>query len=144
MNLVKRTHSRSMPSIFDELFTPDWFGGFNISEATKNLPAVNIKETDTSFSLELAAPGLNKEDFQIELEDDLLTIASEREHSHEEKEEKFTRKEFSFHAFKRSFTLPETVDRGAIKANYENGVLLIELPKLKEAQKEAKRLIDIS
>ena len=144
MSLVKRKHTNRFPSIFDEIFAPDWFGGMNELASSKHLPAVNIKESDTGYTVEVAAPGLRKEDFNIELDNDLLTISSEVKENKEETTERFTRKEFAYGTFKRSFTLPETVDKENINAGYESGVLIVTLPKLKEAQPQPKRLISIS
>ena len=144
MSLVKRTHTNRFPSIFDEFLSPDWFGGMGDFAGTKNLPAVNIKESDTGFTVEVAAPGLSKEDVNIELDNDMLTISAEAKREHEETNERFTRKEFAYQSFKRSFTLPETVDKNKIDASYDHGVIAISLPKLEEAQPQPKRLIDIT
>lgn len=144
MNLVKRNNSNSnfFPSIMEELFRPDWMGG---SQNPNNLsvPPVNIRETDTSFEVELSAPGKTKEDFNIEIDNELLTISSEFKSESTTEEGKFTRREFSYSAFRRSFTLPETVKDDDIKASYENGILKISLPKREEALPKPKRMIDI-
>jgi HSP20 family protein len=110
-----------------------------------NVPAVNIKETETTFVVELAAPGKKKEDFNVELDDNVLTISSEASSENEEKDKegKYTRKEFSYSSFKRSFTLPEIVNDYDINASYENGVLHITLPKKEEALPKPKRMIEI-
>jgi len=144
MNLVKRNHSNHnlLPSIMEELFRPDWMGGSQSMNAT-SVPPVNIKETDTSFEVELSAPGKSKEEFNIEVENDLLTISSEYKSEQTSDDGKFTRKEFSYSAFRRSFALPETVNADDIKASYENGILKINLPKREEALPKPKRLIDI-
>ena len=109
------------------------------------VPPVNIKETETTFVVELAAPGKRKEDFNIELDDNVLTISSESKHEKEEKDSdgKYTRKEFSYSSFKRAFTLPEIVNESDINASYENGVLHITLPKREEALPKPKRMIEI-
>lgn len=138
-----------MPSIFDDMFKTDWLGGTsNVNNIGVSIPAVNIKEGEDLFCVEVAAPGKSKEDFNIELDNDLLTISSEskKEEQEEKTEEKarFTRREFSFETFKRAFNLPESVDTTKIAASYENGVLSIDLPKKEEAKIQAKRLIDIS
>lgn len=127
------------PSVFDEMFN-DWSaGGMRTST-----PAVNVKETETGFHLELAVPGYEKGDFNIDLDHDTLTISSERKNEHEEKEGKFTRKEFSYQSFKRSFTLPEQlIDADGIKAKYENGILKVDLPKKGEALPKPSRNIEI-
>ena len=142
MNLVKRNYN-NFPSIIDEFLKPDWFGGFQNLQT--NIPAVNIKETDTNYSLELAAPGKVKDDFVIEIDHNVLTISSEVKTENEQKDDKgrYTRKEFSYAAFRRAFTLPETVNTEDINANYDNGVLLVTLPKKQEALPKPKRLIDI-
>jgi HSP20 family protein len=142
MNLIKRT-AVPFPSIIDELLKPDWLGG--MQNFNTNVPAVNIKETDTSFGIELAAPGKNKEDFNIEIDHNVLTISSEEKTEKEEKsnEGKYTRKEFSYASFRRAFTLPDTVNTDSINATYENGVLHVALPKREEALPKPKRLIEI-
>ena len=142
MNLVKRNYS-NFPSIIDEFLKPDWFGG--MQNVGTNVPAVNIKETDTDFSLELAVPGKNKDDFSIEIDHNVLTISSETKTENEQKSEngRYTRKEFSYSSFRRAFTLPDSINSEAINATYENGVLNVVLPKKEEALPKPKRLIDI-
>ncbi len=142
MNLIKK-NTVPFPSIIDELFKPDWLGG--MQNFNTNVPAVNIKETDLSFGIELAAPGKKKEDFNIEIDHNVLTISSEEKNEKEEKDNdgKYTRKEFSYSSFRRSFTLPETVNSDAIQANYETGVLHLVLPKREEALPKPKRLIAV-
>lgn len=143
MNLIKRNPA-TFPSIIDEFLKPDWFGGFQNFGA--NVPAVNIKETEREFFVELAAPGKNKEDFNIEIDNNVLTISSESKNESEEKDAqgKYTRREFSYSSFKRAFTLPESVNESSIKAIYENGVLNITLPKHEEALPKPKRSIEIA
>lgn len=97
---------------------------------TPNVPAVNVKETETGFQLELAAPGLKKEDLKINVENNKLTIGYQSEAKTEETAGKFTRQEFGFTSFERSFRLPKTVNAEAIKAAYTNGILTVELPKV--------------
>ena len=143
MNLVKRNNSSNFfPSIMEELFRPDWMGGTQNTN-TQSVPPVNIRETDTSFEVELSAPGKNKDDFNIEIENELLTISSEFKSENTIEDGQYTRREFSYSAFRRSFTLPETVKDDDIKASYENGILKITLPKREEALPKPKRLIDI-
>ncbi|TPN84762.1 Hsp20/alpha crystallin family protein [Aquimarina algicola] len=144
MSVVKRTNR--LPFLFDDFFNTDWLGGtINTSRIGFNTPAVNVKETDDKFVLELAAPGLNKEDFIIELDNDILVISSQIEAENETKEETgYTRKEFNYNSFKKSFNLPDTVNSSSINAMYNNGVLLVELPKREEAKVQPKRNIEIS
>ncbi len=144
MNLVRRDNW--LPSVFDDILNSDWLGqNDRISHIGTSIPAVNVKENNDNFNVEVAAPGMKKDDFKIELDNNLLTISSEikEEHHSENKEEKFTRREFSYSSFKRSFNLPESIDSTKIEANYVDGVLKITLPKREEAKVQPKRLIEI-
>ena len=145
MDLAKRNNGNVQglfPSLMDELFK-DWTGGSQM--VNKMVPPVNIKETDNAFTVSLMAPGFKKENFNLEVDNDLLTISSEVKNEKTEQEEgKFTRREFSYSSFKRAFTLPETVNTDDINAAYEDGILTITLPKKEEALPKPKRLIDIS
>ncbi len=145
MNIVKRKNA-DFPSIFDELFQTDWFGGItNPATATKgNIPATNIKETADDFILEVVAPGKAKEDFKLSLDHDVLTISTEEKKEEVKSEENYTRKEFSFSAFTRSFKLPQTVNKEEINATYTNGILNVALPKREEDKVKPKRTIEIS
>ncbi|MDV6168440.1 Hsp20/alpha crystallin family protein [Flavobacterium sp. DG1-102-2] len=142
MNVIKRNAANGFPIVMDQFFK-DILGGTQYNHAA--VPLVNIKETETSFSLELIAPGLKKESFNIEIEKDLLTISSEtKAEKNEEQEGKFTRREFRTASFKRSFKLPENIKAEEINAAYQDGILNITLPKKEAAAQPAKRLIDIS
>lgn len=147
MNLIKRNTDNWLPFIFDDMFKTDWMdnGNNGMSRIGTSVPAVNIAEDDDSFTLEVAAPGMTKKDFNLELDNGVLTISSEVKNEEEKKENggRFTRREFSYTSFKRAFSLPETVDPEKISAKYKEGVLVIELPKREEARVQAKRLIDI-
>ena len=140
MNLVRKTNPW-FPSLLDEFITRDL--GVDLASRSQAVPAVNISETDTAFSLALAAPGKTRKDFQIELDEHILTISSDSNTEHESSHENFTRKEFSYESFPRSFRLPDTVNTQAIKANYKEGILTVELPKLKEAIPEPKKTIEV-
>jgi len=147
MNLIKRNPENWLPSVFDDMFKNDWLGGTTgVNRVGTSIPAVNIQETEDSFKVEVAAPGKAKEDFKIELDKDLLTISSEQRSENEVSENggKYTRKEFSYSTFKRSFSLPDSVDSEKIGAAYNNGVLEITLPKREEAKVQPKRMIEIS
>ncbi len=141
MSIVKR-NNLLFPSLMNEFFRPDWFGGMETLNNT--VPAVNIKENDKDFELELAIPGFKKEDFNIEVDENILTISSEVKSENESKEHNYTKREFSYASFKRAFTLPETVDEDNINANYESGILRLSLPKREEALPKPKRLIEIA
>jgi HSP20 family protein len=144
MSLVRRNNAVSFPSLLDEILKPDWFGG--IENLNTTVPAVNIKETENDFTIELAAPGKKKEDFNIEVNENTLTISSEVKTEKEDKADggKYTRREFKYSSFKRAFTLPETVSEDKINASYEDGVLKLALPKKEEALPKPKRLIEIA
>ncbi|MDX1544170.1 MAG: Hsp20/alpha crystallin family protein [Christiangramia sp.] len=147
MSLIKRNDTNWLPSVFDDMFRTDWLGGTtNVNSIGTSIPAVNIREDDDSFNVQVAAPGKSKEDFNIELDNDVLTISAEEKKENEttDKNGRFTRKEFSYSNFKRSFGLPDSVDSSKISASYNNGVLEIALPKREEAKVQAKRMIDIS
>ena len=144
MALVKFRNRDAFPSLFSEFFDRDLFDTANMGFNDSTMPAVNIKETKEDFEVEVAAPGMKKDDFKIELDNNLLVISSEKEEKHEDKEGgEFTRREFSYQSFKRSFTLPKTIEDKKIKANYKEGVLSIKLPKKEEAKEKPKRMIEI-
>lgn len=141
MNLIRKQNP-FFPSLVDELFNQDM--RVRTSSISSTMPAVNIIEQDTQFLIELAAPGNKKEDFEIEIEDGILSISSSNEEENTSEKETFTRHEFSYNSFRRSFTIPESVDVSTIEANYNEGVLLIKLLKLEEALPQPKKLITIS
>ena len=130
--LAKRNYG-NLNNLFEEVF-----GGFPAGNFAKELhiPAVNVKENKEAFELEVAAPGLQKQDFKLNVEDNLLTISYEKQTSTEQNNEdtKIHRQEFSTRSFKRSFTLDEKIDAGKIVAKYENGILSISLPKKEEVK----------
>lgn len=133
----------SFPSFLDEFFSGDVLSNSKGAFFGNSLPAINIKENEGDFQLEVAAPGMKKEDFKIELENNVLGISSEIQEENVEENERYTRREFQYSSFNRSFTLPENVDAEKIVANYKDGVLNIEIPKVKKEGKVSK-LIDIS
>ena len=141
MNLIRRTSNPLFPSLLDEFFGSDTpFSGLS---NRSHVPSVNISETDTNFELALASPGKTRKDFNVELDDHVLTISSESKHEDESKTDQYTRREFRYDNFQRSFRLPETVDTAGIKAKYDNGILTISLPKHEEAIPEPKKQIEI-
>jgi HSP20 family protein len=145
MSLIK--FSNQFPSVFDRFFDNELFdwSNRNFSNTNTTLPSVNIKESNDGFEVELAAPGLEKNDFRIELNHDTLTISSEKEIKNETKEgQSFTKREFSYQSFSRSFTLPNTVDGDKIGAKYENGILTVNIPKKEEAKPRPPKQISIS
>jgi len=139
--------SNQYPSLFDRFLENDLFdwSNRNFSNTNTTLPAVNIKVSDDGFEVEMAAPGLTKNDFKIELDHDVLTISSEKQSEDETGNDKqFTRKEFSYQSFTRSFTLPNTASSENIGAKYENGVLRVLIPKKEEAKPKPVKQIAIA
>ena len=131
-----------MPSVFSDFLTPwnEFFDDGNLWGPVANIPAVNITEEKDEYQVSLAAPGMKKEDFNIDVDRNMLTISSEKEETKEEKDKKFTRKEYNYSSFSRSFTLPEEINKEKIEAQYENGVLKISLPRQEEAKKLSKHI----
>lgn len=135
-----------MPSIFDEFLRGSLMeeGKGNLNNRG-TLPAVNTFENKDSYELEVAAPGMKKDDFKIELDNNTLTISSEKDESHEEKENEYSRREFSYQSFTRSFQLPENkVENSKIAARYTDGILYVSIPKREEAKVQPARMIEIA
>ena len=133
------------PDLTRDFFNDDFFYPVvKRNNYFSNTPAVNISEDDEQFTIELAAPGLDKKDLHINLNDDLLTISAEcKEENNEEQEGKWTRQEFNYRSFCRSFSLPETVDNDKIKAVHKNGILTIQIPKMEDNKTTLSRDIKI-
>ena len=150
MSLTKRNWNliNSFPTLLsDDFFARDFFNWdtSNNSNTGTTIPAVNIKETANAFEVEMAAPGMTKKDFRIELDNNILTITSEKNMEQEQKDgERYSRKEFSYQSFQRTFTLSkEVVDDEKIEAKYENGVLYLVIPKKEEVKQKPARMIQI-
>ena len=142
MTLVR--YNNRVPRFFDDFFTKDLDGFLNNAQGHTNVPAVNVKEDENHFHIEVSAPGFKKEDFKVELDQDVLTIATEREENSEQ-DEPYVKREFRYNAFRRSFRLPENVvDSDGIEARYEAGILHLALPKREEVKPKPARLIDIA
>jgi HSP20 family protein len=143
--LVRRNGNgltRPFRSIVSDLFDNDSFlEGEFLNRAS--VPAVNVKETDDNFEIEVAAPGMKKKDFKVDVENGILNISAETEENTEEKEENYTRKEFSYSSFSRSFTLPESLSDKDISAKYNEGVLSVVLTKKEEAKIQQTKTIAI-
>jgi HSP20 family protein len=131
MALVRFNQYPALTDLFDAL-EKNFFN--NEERYEGNIPAVNIKEDNDKFVLEMAAPGMKKNDFHISVEKDVLTISSERKEEKEEKKDNYARREFYYNSFSRSFNLPESIDLENIKADYKNGILNIVLPKKEETK----------
>jgi HSP20 family protein len=147
MNLIKfdpYTRTSSMNNLFDSFFN-NAIGDFVGSDNVRSHPAVNIAETEEAFTLEVAAPGLAKDDFDISVEKNSLAISAERKTDAPEVEGKYSRREFSYATFRRTFRLPRSVEQDAISAAYKDGVLKLTLPKKTEVVKRAQaRAITVS
>jgi len=146
MNIVKVNpflQGKSLTSIIDDVFNrsiSDLVG----SDLSVTTPSVNISENDDSFTMEIAAPGLSKSDFKIAIEKDQLIVSSEKSSDSAQVEEgKWTRKEFNYTSFKRSFHLSDSVDAEKIQATYENGILVLTLPKKEENKSKGPKTIEI-
>ena len=134
------------PGIADDFFGRNFLPGNDLFDTQTgiSMPSVNIVEGKEDFRIEVAAPGLEKDDFKIDLENNVLTISSEREDSNEQKKDdsRYMRREFCYSSFSRAFSLPNTVDADKIEANHKNGVLSIAIPKREEAKvKPAKQIV---
>ena len=148
MSIIKRNEMFPGLNLFDDFFSRDlWNWGLNNNSSTNTtIPMVNVKETNENFEVEMAAPGMNKEDFKVELDGNLLMITSEKNQENETKEgERYSRREFSYQSFQRSFQLPkEVVDADRIEAKYENGVLKLVIPKNEKAKPRPSKMIQIN
>ena len=141
MAIIRWQHRNPLADIVSNFFDPEFNDFFGKRTCD---PSANIIEKPEGFELEIAAPGLKKEDFKITLENSILTISSDLEDEKVEEGKNYTRKEFHYGSFSRSFTLPKSVNAEKIKADYDSGILKIELPKREESKLEIKKEIKIS
>ncbi|HOB78373.1 MAG: Hsp20/alpha crystallin family protein [Bacteroidales bacterium] len=133
MALLPVSRSESfLPRIIDEFFGDDFLKDFFYMPEQFNVPAVNVVEDENKFQIEVAAPGFKKEDFKVQLDNDVLTIYTEKKEEKEEKDKRYRRREFNYQSFTRSFIVPDYIDKDKIDAEYKDGILFISLPKLKE------------
>ena len=130
------------PFLWSSLFDDDFFPV--VSGRSTSMPAVNIREDEKRFTLDLAVPGIDKKDLKIEINEDVITISSEQKMEKEENRDDFKRREFSYSAFCRSFYLPENVNKEKIEANYKDGILSVVLPKDQEEKAKLSREVKIS
>lgn len=144
MTLVRRKHNRLFPSIFEDFFNDSHFDNM-IAGSTHMQPSVNVKENDDDFQIELAVPGMSKEDFKVEVDHGVLHVGAAQSEEKGDKDDngKYTRREFNYSSFRRSFRLPTSVDSTQIGAKYEDGVLILSLPKKEEAKVQAPKSIEI-
>jgi len=148
MSLVKReNYLPSWSNFFNDFLNRDWYDWSNQNYSITNttIPSVNIKENENEFEVEMAAPGMAKDDFRIELNNNVLSISSEKQSEHESSDGKnVTRREFSYQSFSRSFTLPAIVETDKISAKYTNGILRVNIPKKEEAKPKPLKQIQVS
>lgn len=121
-----------LPRIIDEFLGDDFLKDFFYMPEQFNAPAVNVSEDEDKFQIEVAAPGFNKDDFKVSLDNDVLTIQSEKTEEKEEKDKRYRRREFNYQSFSRSFIVPDYIDKEKIEAEYKDGILYLNLPKMKE------------
>jgi len=138
--MLAKIHRRYVPAYWDDFFNDSFFNGMARFNRT---PSVNIIEDEMEYRIEMAVPGMSRDDFRIDLEDDILTISSGQREEKEEKEHMYMRREFSFGTFKRSFRLPETVNQEKIEASHKDGILTVSLPRQEEVVQNAARQIHI-
>lgn len=144
MSLIQWNRHQFLPefsNVLNNFLDDDWFG------KGSQIPAVNVKDNANDYQIEVAAPGLTKEDFKVALDHNVLTVSSEKKTENVEASEeksKYTRREFSYQSFSRSFTLPKGVEQDKISANYENGVLNITVPKQEATKEKGAKTINIS
>jgi HSP20 family protein len=150
MSIVKRNGwlFNDMPTVFNDVFARDfWNWGLDNNSVTNTtIPAINVKETNDDFEVEVAAPGMDKKDFKVELDGNMLTISSEKKNEWQDNDnERYSRKEFSYQSFQRTFQLPkDVVDAEKIQAKYENGLLHLTIPKKEHAKQRPPRTIEIA
>lgn len=146
--LIKRNGGfPSVNTIFDDFFSKDVFdwADKNFTAIGNSLPSVNLKESDDKLEVDLAAPGMKKEDFKVEIENNMLIISSEKEESKEEtrKKDNYVRKEFNYQSFYRSFYLPESIDENKVEATYKDGILHVAIAKKEGSKKKSPQTIAI-
>lgn len=142
MSLVRRTGG-VYPSFIEDFFDNGWPGQSNLFDTGTKIPAVNVIETDEKYEIHVAAPGKDKADFDVNVENNILSISAESIHRGNDAHDNYAKQEFSFTSFKRTFSLPETVEQENIKANYDRGILKLTIPNKEEAHPKPRRRIEI-
>jgi HSP20 family protein len=148
MSLIKKNRNsfNMVPALFEDFVGRELFnwGNTNYSSTQTTIPMVNIKESAENFEVEVAAPGMSKKDFKIQLDNNLLTISSQKESDEQTQQEGHSRREFSYQSFQRSFLLPkDVVGHDGILASYDNGLLRLTIPKREEAKQKGPRFIEV-
>ena len=145
MSLIRynRMHAPGMFNLLNDIFSDDFSNSESMMRNLNMTPAVNIKETEKSFELEMAVPGMDKKDVKVEVENDFLKVSSSQENEIKEEDKNYKRREFHFSSFERAFTIPEELDGSKIEAKQENGILFISVPK-KEVKPSLKKMIKVA
>ncbi|WP_136481563.1 Hsp20/alpha crystallin family protein [Cognatitamlana onchidii] len=145
-NGVSRSNYPLWSNWIDDMFNPNEFSSVLPQDAHSrtSLPKVNIKETKNEYVIDIAVPGMNKSDFKIDLDNGVLSISAEQKDEQANTNENYTRKEFTYSSFKRTFTLADSIDESKISAKYKDGILGVTLPKKEEAKEKPIRSIKIS
>jgi HSP20 family protein len=141
--MLARINRNYVPAYWDDFFNDRFFNQVKSTSCTGSNPAVNVSEDDKGYTIEVAAPGIDRKDFSLEIENDVLVISVGKKEGREENKPNFLRREFNYESFKRSFQLPETVDQEKIKATHEAGILKLTLPKKEEEVQKAPRQIEV-
>ena len=141
--MLARINRSYVPAYWDDFFNDKFFNQVKSTASGESRPAVNISEDDKGYTIEVAVPGIDKDKFNLEIENDILTLSSEQSEKKDEQKPNYLRREFNYKAFKRSFELPETIDQEQINATIVAGILILSLPKKEEEVQKAPRQIEV-
>lgn len=141
--MLARINRNYVPAYWDDFFNDRFYKQFNSSACQIHTPAVNVMEDEKGYRIEVAAPGVKKADFNLELENDVLTISTEKKEDKKDQQPTYLRREFNFQSFKRSFELPESIDQEGIQASHEAGILKLHLPKREEVVQKVTKQIEV-
>ena len=141
--MLARINRNYVPAYWDDFFNDRFFKQLSTNGHSHHSPAVNVIEDEKAFRIEVAAPGVSRKDFHLELEDDVLTISTEQKENKKDQRVNYLRREFNYQSFKRSFQLPETVAQDSIQASHDAGVLTVNLPKREEVVQKAPKQIEV-
>ena len=141
--MLARINRNYVPAYWDDFFNDRFFNQLGKDGHRHHSPAVNVMEDEKAFRIEVAAPGVSRKDFHLDLENDVLTISTEKKENKKDQKANYLRREFNYQSFKRSFQLPETVDQDSIQASQDSGVLTVNLPKREEVVQKASKQIEV-
>ena len=141
--MLARINRSYVPAYWDDFFNDKFFNQLKSTDSKGSRPGVNVSEDEKGYTIEVAVPGIARDDFNLEIESDVLTISTELKENKDEQKQNFLRREFDYQSFKRRFQLPETVDQEQIKASCDAGILTLSLPKMEEEIQKAPRQIEV-